>query len=162
MTSEEELADLVRLREEWETAHQCIDICSKADIHLKENITTIDNYATGDAIQFMVSTDGKIIHGKNRGLGWRTRQVGGHLSDISLQQLSRDMTSINFEKKENEGPPSRSDILSVPGDAVENKPDSEFGERYGPGFKLISKTTADTFMSSPESAEGMLSSPPKR
>jgi hypothetical protein len=65
MTSEEDLADLVRLREECETARQCMDICSKADIHLKENISTIDKYATGNAIQFMVSTDGKTIHGTN-------------------------------------------------------------------------------------------------
>jgi hypothetical protein len=38
-------------------------------MHLKENISTIENYATGDAIQFMVSTDGHTINGKNRGLG---------------------------------------------------------------------------------------------
>ena len=163
MTSEEELADLVRLREEWETARQCIDICSKANIHLKENISTIDNYATGDAVQFMVSTDGNIIHGKNKGLGWRTRQVGGHLSDVSLQQLSRDMSSgSNFENTGKEGSSSRSNTLSVPDDGVENKPDSEFGERHGPGFKLISRTTADTPISSTGPAEGRLSSPPKR
>jgi hypothetical protein len=146
MTSEEELADLVRLREEWETARQCLGICSKADIHLKANISTIDNYATGDAIQFMVSTDGRIIHGRNRGLGWRTRQVGGHLSDISLQQLSKDMSSISFANVGNEDPDSssRSNALSVPDHGAENKPDSEFGGRYGPGFKLKSKTSEDT------------------
>jgi hypothetical protein len=162
MTSEEDLADLVRLREEWETARQCIDICSKAGTHLKENISTIDNYATGDAIQFMVSTDGSTIHGKNRGLGWRTRQVGGHLSDVSLQQLSRDFSKIRFENMGNEGPSSRSNTLSVPDDGVENKPDSEFGERYGPGFKLISRITPDAPMSSKGPAEGGLSNPPKR
>ena len=162
MTSEEELADLVRLREEWETARQCIDICSKANIHLKENISTIDNYATGDAVQFMVSTDGTILHGRNRGLGWRTRQVGGHLSDVSLQQLSRDMSSTSFENTGNEGPSSRSNTLSVPNDEVGNKPDSEFGERYGPGFKLIPRATADTPMPSTGSVEGRLNSPPNR
>ena len=154
MTSEEELVDLVRLREEWETARQCKDICSKADIHLKENITTIDNYATGDAIQFMVSTDGKTIHGKNRGLGWRTRQVGGHLSDVSLQQLSRDMSSTSFQNLGNEDPSSQGNTLSVPDDGVENKAGSEFRERYGRGFKLTSRTTADTPMSFTGSAEG--------
>jgi Fungal N-terminal domain of STAND proteins len=161
MTSEEEFADLVRLREEWETARQCVNICSKADIHLKENISTIDNYATGDAIQFMISTDGKTIHGKNRGLGWRTRQVGGHLSDVSLQQLSRDMSSISFQNTGNGDPSSRGNTLSVPDDGVEIKPGSEFKERYGRGFKLTSKTTADTPMSSTRSAEGRLSSSPK-
>jgi hypothetical protein len=79
-TSTEELEYLdSRLRDQWETTRQCLGICSRADDHLKENISTIDNYATGDAIQFMVSTDGKTIHGKNNGLGWRTRQVGSHI-----------------------------------------------------------------------------------
>jgi Fungal N-terminal domain of STAND proteins len=36
MTSEDEVADLARLQEEWETARQCMDICSKADNHLKK------------------------------------------------------------------------------------------------------------------------------
>jgi hypothetical protein len=157
MTSEEDFADLVRLREEWETTRQSREICSKAEMHLKENISTIDNYATGDAIQFMVSTDGNIIHGKNRGLGWRTRQVGGHLNDISVQVLSRDMTSIRFEHNGNDIPSSRGNAISVPDDGVENKPGSEFKERYGPGFKLKSRTTPDIHM---PSAEGRLSSSP--
>jgi hypothetical protein len=136
MTSEEELEDLTRLRDEWETARQSIAICSKADIHLKENISTIDNYATGDAIQFMVSTDGRVIHGKNRGLGWRTRQVGGHLSDVSLQQLSRDMSSFRVENTGTEDPSSR----SSPERPVESQTESSghFEGRYGVGLKLTS------------------------
>ncbi|KAF9883069.1 hypothetical protein FE257_004126 [Aspergillus nanangensis] len=80
-----EYQDLIRLRDEWDTARQCMDICSKADDRLKESISTIENYATGDSVQFMVSTDGKTLYGKNTGLGWRTRQVGGYLSDASVQ-----------------------------------------------------------------------------
>ncbi len=160
MTSEEELADLVRLREEWETARQCMDICSKANVHLKENVSNIDNYATGDAIQFMVSTDGKIIHGRNRGLGWRTRQVGGHLSDVSLQQLSRDMSGVSFQNTGNEDPSSQGRTLSVPDDGVENNSGSEFRDRYGRGFKLASRTTAERPKSSTGLAEGRLSSSP--
>jgi hypothetical protein len=138
MTSEEDLADLARLRDEWETTRQCVDICSKADIHLKENISTIDNYATGDAIQFMVSTDGKTIHGRNRGLGWRTKQVGGHLSDTSVQQISRDMCTMNIKNvgNEHEEPHSRGDSTSIPDDGIDNKSSTEFKVRYGPGFKL--------------------------
>jgi Fungal N-terminal domain of STAND proteins len=136
--SKEDLEELIRLREQWDTARQCMDICSKADTHLKENISTIDNYATGDAVQFMVSTDGTIIHGTNRGLGWRSRQVGGHLNDISLQQISRDLSSTGFQNTEVSGgnkPP-------VPDDGAKNKPGSEFNERYGQGFKLPPTTTA--------------------
>jgi hypothetical protein len=160
LASEEDLADLVRLQEEWETTRQSREICSKAEVHLKENISTIDNYATGDAVQFMVSTDGNIIHGKNRGLGWRTRQVGGHLSDLSVQQLSRDMSSVRFEYNGNDAPSSRGNTISVPDDGVENKPGSEFKERYGPGFKLTARTTADIHMPATPSAEGRLSSSP--
>lgn len=90
--SEEDIEDMRRLQEEWEATRQCMHICSTAGTRLDENSSTIENYATGDASQFMVSTNGTVTHGKNRGLGWRTRQVGGQLSDASLQQLSKDMT----------------------------------------------------------------------
>jgi hypothetical protein len=137
-TSKEDLAELIMLREQWDTARQCMDICSKADTHLKENVSTIDNYATGDAVQYMVSTDGSIIHGRNRGLGWRSRQVGGHLNDVSLQQISRDFSSTSFQNTVSSG----GNIPSVPNDGAENKPGSEFNERYGQGFKLTPMTTA--------------------
>lgn len=58
-------------------------------------MSTIENSAEGDAIQIMVSTNGKIICGKNRGSGWRTRQVGGYMSDTSLQRLSQDIAGNN-------------------------------------------------------------------
>lgn len=140
MTTEEDAADLVRLQEEWKTARQCVDICSKADIHLRESISIIDNYATGDAVQFMVSTDGKTIHGKNRGLGWRTRQVGGHLSDLSVQQLSRDMTGFYIRTNKDEDAPLQADPPSIPTDGLGKDSLSAFGHRYGPGFKLTSNT----------------------
>ncbi|KAE9367305.1 hypothetical protein N431DRAFT_348649 [Stipitochalara longipes BDJ] len=154
MTSEEDFADLVKLQEEWETTRQSREIFAKAEMHLKQNISTIENYATGDAIQFMVSTDGNIIHGKNRGVGWRTRQVGGHLSDLSLQQLSRDMSSIHFQHNENDDSPSRANITPVPDYGAENAPGSPFKVRFGAGFKLPPKATADTQVPSPPASEG--------
>ena len=153
MASEEDVADLARLRDEWETARQCMVICSQADNHLKENISTIDNYSTGDAVQFMVSTDGKTIHGRNRGLGWRTRQVGGHLSDVSVQKLSQDMTSISIRNAGNEEPSLRRDTASVPNDDMENAPIPDFRERYGRGFKLKSESVPDVTTSSTWSTE---------
>ncbi|KAH8799707.1 hypothetical protein F5884DRAFT_114522 [Xylogone sp. PMI_703] len=151
MTSEEEHADLLRLRDEWETARQCVEICSKADMHLKENVvvTTIDNYATGDAVQFMVSTDGKTLYGKNKGLGWRSRQVGGHLSDASLQQLSRDMFSVHLYNSTAEIPPPVVGTFTAPDEGMENRSDSEFGGRYGPGVRLASKTGGNSSGSTP-------------
>ena len=152
-SSEEEFADLSRLRDEWDTTRQCMDICSKADIHLKENISKIDNYATGDAVQFMVSTDGKTIHGTNRGLGWRSRQVGGHLSDVTVQLLSRDFSSISFRNTGSENPPGNTP--SILDDKTEAG--AEFEERHGRGVKLASGTTAGIPKSCTGSAEGKLS-----
>lgn len=143
MTSEEDVAELARLQDEWDATRQNIDICSKADNYLKENISIIDNYATGDAIQFLVSTNGKTIHARNRGLGWRTRQVGGHLSDASVQQLSRDMTSITIRNTGSETPPLRHDTPFVPNDDMETKPMADFRGRYGQGFKLTSQSIPD-------------------
>jgi len=156
--SNEELADLARLRDEWETARQCMDICSKADIHLKENISTIENYATGDAVQFMVSTDGNIINGKNQGLGWRTRQFGGHLSDASLQKISHDFSILSLQNTGVDSSSSRGKAPSVPDDGMEHKPASVYQKRYGQGHTLPSSTAADSSMPSTGSAGNGLSS----
>ena len=56
-------------------------------------MNTIENYAEGDAIQIMISTNGKTICGKYCGSGWRTRQIGAYMSDVLLQQLSQDIFS---------------------------------------------------------------------
>lgn len=131
-TSEEDAANLIRLREEWKTARQCIDICSTADTHLQNNVSTIDNYATGDdAIQYLVSTNEKIIHGKNTGYGWRTRQVGGHLSDASIQQISRDTSGLVPQRADTETAP-----LSVSDDTRIDALGPEFDKRYGRGSTL--------------------------
>jgi hypothetical protein len=149
MESSGDRVDLSRLQDEWETTRQCIDICSKADTHLQ--VTTVDNYATGDSVQFMVSANGQVFHGKNRGLGWKNRQVGGHMSNDSIQQLSRDMTSINFRSTANQ------DMLPegnpTPNVGGENKT-AEYSERYGRGFVLTPQpppgdSVAPTSLSAP-------------
>ena len=63
-------------------------------------MTSIENYATGCAIQYMVSTNGKSVNGKNKGLGRYTKQIGGHLSDTSLQQLSRERLGLAMGEPE--------------------------------------------------------------
>lgn len=133
--NQDEVAELNRLREEWTTARQCRDICSKADQNLKENITVIDNHATGDeTVQFLVSTSQKTIHGKNRGYGFRIRQVGGHLSDESVQQMSRDISRISMTAYEAERPRSASEEL------VEKRTS---WQNYGSGRKLVTPPSQD-------------------
>ncbi|KAI9927469.1 hypothetical protein ASPWEDRAFT_44821 [Aspergillus wentii DTO 134E9] len=134
--TQEEFTDLARLRDEWETARQCMDICTKADNNLKENFSKINNYATGDALQFMVSTNGKILHGNNRGVGWRTRQVGGYISDASIQQLSRDMTNINFRNLGNDAPIPQGSSPTIHNDEPRVETPFEYSQRYGRGYKL--------------------------
>lgn len=75
---------------------------SNSNTKMTENMSRIENYSKGDAIQVMVSTNGKLINGKNQGLGWRTRQLGGYLSDSSLQQLAQNL----FAADKQAGPPN--------------------------------------------------------
>lgn len=135
-SSKNDEQDLSRLQDEWNAARQCLDICSKADTHLKENVSVIENHGTGDALQFMVSTNGKILHGKNRAYGWRSRQVGGHLSDASVQQLSRDISTINMSHLKVGEPSSTEHRKPGPRDDVEGEMTAEYKQRYGRGFKL--------------------------
>lgn len=138
MNSEHEVAQLATLREEWTTARQCLDICSSAESHVKENISIIDNYATGDdTVQFLVSTNGKTIHGKNRGYSSITRQVGGYLSDASVQQMSRDISRISLQVTRKEGASPQDGAFSATDDlVVQDGPNADFKERYGQGVRL--------------------------
>ncbi|KAL5001877.1 hypothetical protein BDV10DRAFT_158922 [Aspergillus recurvatus] len=154
ITSEEELAELSRLKDQWETTRQCIDICSKADKHLKENVSTIVNHSTGDAVQFMVSTDGTTINGSNQGLGWRSRQVGGHLSDATVQQISRDFTTIHIRYPEDgKAQPDINPSSAVTPDDNPSEPSSEFTRRHGRGLRLSPKPTPDASIASTDFVE---------
>lgn len=132
ISSEGDRADIAGLRDEWESARQSLSICSEANHRLKQSISVIKNYATGDATQFMVSTNGKTLHGENRGLGWRTRQVGGYLSDETVRQVSRDMITPVIMDGEQARSRNRTDTDA--GSGAENE--TEFGSRYGRGFTL--------------------------
>ena len=152
LSNEEETAELAKLQADWESARECIGICSKADTNLNENISVIDNFATGDdAVQFLVSTSGKTIHARNKGYGMRPRQLGGHLSDESLQQVSRDMSLVTFHNAMDGRPNMRDSSPRVFDDAVDRS-SVGFQERHGPGFKL--EPTADTAMFSKGSPGG--------
>lgn len=143
ISSDEDAQDLSRLRDEWETTRQCLEICSRADDHLKENVSIIENHGTGDALQFMVSANGQILHGKNRGLGWRSRQVGGYMSNESIQQLSRDLTAIHSSRPRDEVPMSKEGSALDKGGMVEGEMTREFEEQYGRGFALTPARTPE-------------------
>lgn len=104
----------------------------------KGTFSTIDNYSTGDAVLFMVSTDKRTIHGSNKALGWRSRYLTGHVNDDSVQQISKDfvlMNSSHLEQKES----STGHNSSLTADNQDSShPGPEYLQRYGPG-SVVSK-----------------------
>ena len=138
-TMPQEDADyLARLREEWNTARQCRDICFQADQHLKDNISVIDNHATGDeSVQLLVSNSQKTIHGKNRGYGDRIKQLGGHLSDESIQKVFGDFLQMTVQRSEYRRLPLSSDVLLEASDA--NGGRRTWRPQYGSGRILKSE-----------------------
>ncbi|CAM1503502.1 Fc.00g010930.m01.CDS01 [Cosmosporella sp. VM-42] len=131
----EDKTELIRLLDESETVRQCMSICTKADAHIQENVSIIDNYATGDeTVQFLASTNDKTINGRNRGFGYRQRQIGGHFSDETAQQLSKDAFGIIHRNKD-EGSPRPQD---KPESTIEGKA-TDFGGRFGRGYPLDTK-----------------------
>ncbi|TQV90532.1 hypothetical protein IF1G_10855 [Cordyceps javanica] len=109
-SSQEAAADIARLRDELESARQSMNLVSSASRELEKSVSVIENHATGDAVQFMVSTNGQILHGTNRGLGWRTRQVGGHIDAETWKQKWKIVT---FKSEEDYVELLRDDVEGV-------------------------------------------------
>lgn len=137
-TSPEEVADIARLRDEWESTFESIGILSKANTYFENEASVIENHATGDAMQVMVATDEKILHGTNRGLGWRSRQIGGRMDNETVRAISRDMVTVTIRNIHNEELQPRQVAPAAPGEMQRDNRFSEFNERYGEGFKLTS------------------------
>ncbi|PTB37133.1 uncharacterized protein TrAFT101_010866 [Trichoderma asperellum] len=137
-TSPEEVADIARLRDEWESTFESIDILSKANTYFENEASVIENHATGDAMQVMVTTDEKTLHGTNRGLGWRSRQIGGRMDNETVRAISRDMVTVTIRNIHNEELQPRQVAPAAPGEMQRDNRFSEFNERYGEGFKLTS------------------------
>lgn len=144
--STREQASLNKLQAEARTLRHCLSFCTDIDAVLESQISNIENHAEGDdTIQFMVSTDGKPVNGKNRGNGLRLKQAGGHFSEESLQQLSQDFKTISIHHQTGLQEHIRKQLISVEGgDDASRKPESPFGERHGPGFTLAKHLASTT------------------
>lgn len=136
--SQQNSDDIIRLREEWQSTRKSMDILSTASNHLEKNISIIENYATGDAVQVMVSANGKTLHGTNRSVGWRSRQIGGYLDNETVRQISRDMVSITINTTDDREPRLGGEAATASDGKEREERDSQFMERYGEGFKLPS------------------------
>ncbi|KAJ6784627.1 hypothetical protein PWT90_04483 [Aphanocladium album] len=124
--SSEATTHIARLRDELESARQSLNLVSSASRELEKSVSIIENHATGDAVQFMVSTNGQILHGTNRGLGWRSRQVGGYIDAETMRQISRDLSKPTFHESDR----SSSDKNNA------RESDASFKQRFGDGYKL--------------------------
>lgn len=129
------------LREEWKSTHDQMKILSKAGRKLEEKVSVIQNRATGNAIQVMVSVDGRPIHGTNEGTGRWTNQVGGHMSNESLQQLVQGMIRMTLATSEDEKARRAEGKAKVKTTTMREEEedgasseDSKFEDLYGEGF----------------------------
>lgn len=94
------------IKEEKASLQQCISICSEAAEQVGSIRTNVfeDVSATHDAHQIAVATLGDLVFAKRVHVGDRSAQWLGQMSDISLQQLSRDRNAIQervYVKRDN-------------------------------------------------------------
>jgi hypothetical protein len=108
---------------------------SSRDKHYPQDISVIENKGSGDVWQVMFST-GETIRGKNEGHGGRIRQLGGHGSDATAQQLSRNMLDFGLQNSEKESQESQNHETPVRGEALQLERLSDFPDRHGPGRSL--------------------------
>lgn len=89
---DEDVAEQQRAREEKESIEQCLAICARASEHAGQVRTNIfeDVSADQNARQVIVSTLGDLISAKRVSAGVGAIQCLGQMSDVSLQQQSRD------------------------------------------------------------------------
>ncbi|KAM0270433.1 hypothetical protein ACHAQH_009443, partial [Verticillium albo-atrum] len=140
--SAEDRALLDTLNSEANTLRRCLEFCSDVDTVLESQISNIENHAEGDdTIQFMVSTNGKPLNGRNGGIGQGLKQAGGQFGETSLQQLSQDFKTIalhqsEFGRRSNEPSAPKSNH-----DPTVASPTTTLGDRHGPGFTLSKRLT---------------------
>ncbi|KAF3357050.1 hypothetical protein VdG1_00201 [Verticillium dahliae VDG1] len=135
--SAQDQTSLDDLERQANTLRQCLGLCSNVDSVLESQVSNIENNAEGDdTIQFMVSTDGKTINGKNRAVGKRLKQACGHFGEDSLQQVSQDFkaVSIHYAGLQRQTP-EQSAMEPGTHDATAGT-DSAFRHRHGPGVTL--------------------------
>lgn len=144
LVSDDDIADLERLRDEWNATRESVKLCAVAGNHLRNNVSSIENHGVGDSVQFMVSTNGQVIHGKNRGMGWKNRQVGGHMSDNVVLQLSQDMVKEDPQVRNPDGLTFRAGMPSESEPLLDVRQDAPFGGRHGKGFKLETQPLSNT------------------
>jgi hypothetical protein len=111
--------------EEIKSVKQCLDICSNAAEQTAQTRMNVfeDVSMADDGHQVIVATSGDLISAKRIGIGARSTQWLGQMSDTSLQRLSQDHVQGKRE----------------PGPKPEVQTGTQFEDRYGVGFQLNPK-----------------------
>jgi hypothetical protein len=122
--SDDHVSEQDKIREEMEGIKQCLAICAKASEQATQHRTHVieDVSADDDVHQVIVATFGDLLDVKHVKAGARSSQWVGQMSDVSLQQLSRDRSRIAREE-----PMQAQDVT-----------DTAFQGRYGTGHTLSS------------------------
>lgn len=134
-------AEIKTLRDEWESTRTQMNILSKAERKLEETVSVIRNRANGNALQLMVSTNGKPLHGTNEGTGQYIRQFGGYMSNETVQTIIQGMVSMTVAASADEtinGPqkPMATESDATRAGVPDTDGDSKFEDLYGEGFSL--------------------------
>lgn len=144
MTSKDGITELTRMWDEWEAASKCKEFLSKAENYLNENISTIENYTAGNSVQYMLSTDGTVIRGKNQDNGGGSIPFRGYIGSAALQAMVRSMPRIGVGPSRNECLPLKGNIPPTQANTVDKGGVSKFNDWYGRGIKLSLGSTSDT------------------
>ncbi|KAF5542796.1 pathogenicity CRX2 [Fusarium mexicanum] len=137
---------LDNLNDEAEALRHSLDLFSNIDTYLEKKISNIENHAEGDdTIQFMVSTDGKPLNGKNHGVGSRLKQAGGHFKEQSLQQISQDFTTISLHQTGGKKPSRNASSPAAQSETTTEPLGTPFNGR---GFTLTPKPEVRSTLSS--------------
>lgn len=147
------VAEVARLREEWVSTHGQMGALYKIGQKLEDTVSQIQNHATGDALQVMVSADGKPLRGTNKATGQGIQlQAGGLMSNETIQIFLREGVRMSLAKygdrvssKEHAGKinarvanssPERAKSRSTKDVREENSDESQFEDLYGEGYTL--------------------------
>jgi hypothetical protein len=141
--SAEDRVSFDKLQNEANTVWHCLAFCSDVDTYVESHISNIENHAEGDD-----TTNNKPINGKNRGIGKRQKQAGGHFGEASLQQMSQDFKSTAIHQSGHVEQEKQRSATPSGNEAPPASPQSQFGNRHGRGFVLAkipaSKLPSDT------------------
>lgn len=123
--TQEDSRYLAGLREEWETARRCRDICLQANQQLKEDMGAINHHAQGnETVQLVVPDSQTPAYGKNRGYGHQGKILGGYLNDQSVLKVVGDYLRMSFQKPTEGLSPFHHGAPAIPDEARKFKVDS--------------------------------------